>query len=231
MEKNKSNYDHKDYMRMAMLKHEETFKEQVYELHRLYRMQKMLMQNVALNQQKQERFLVDSSNKGFTIDYNHQEAGQRSNLTNVKSHQSNISIMGLHGPENDQQVLRSGPIARSHNTQEHIEESNNNVNLVLDESEIELTLSLGPSTHNPRRRKTESGHESFSSSSTGSSQTRKTSPKNNTTSLLARGDRHQFTWGSSTDFPQGSDLEPAFSNGPPNNSSPWLFQALSLKST
>ncbi|XP_074295298.1 uncharacterized protein LOC141623127 [Silene latifolia] len=229
MEKIKSNYDHKDYMRMAMLKHEETFKEQVYELHRLYRMQKMLMQNVALNQQKQERFLVDS-NKGFTIDYNRQDPGQGSNLTNVNSHQSNISVMGLHGPENDQ-VLRPGPIVRPYNPQEHIEESNNNVNTVLDESEIELTLSLGPSTHNRRRRKTESGHESLSSSSTGSSQTRKTSPKNNTTSLLARGDRRQFTWGSSTDFPQGSDLEPTFSNGPPNNSSPWLFQALSLKSS
>nr|KYP71478.1 hypothetical protein KK1_010737 [Cajanus cajan] len=36
----------KEYMRMAMLKHEETFKEQVYELHRLYRIQKLLMQNM-----------------------------------------------------------------------------------------------------------------------------------------------------------------------------------------
>ncbi|KAL9229820.1 hypothetical protein vseg_005248 [Gypsophila vaccaria] len=222
MEKIKSTIDNKDYMRMAMLKHEETFKEQVYELHRLYRMQKMLMQSVRTNQQKQGRFLVDSNNKGFTIDYNHQEAVQRGNnniLTNGKSHHG---ITGLNGPENDQ-VLRPSPITRPN--------SNNvsNNTLVLDESEIELTLSLGPSAHNPRRRRTDSGHESLSSSSTGSSQTRKKSPKSNGSSLLAIGDQ-QFTWGSSTNFPQGADLEPGFSNGPPNNS-PWLFQGLSLKST
>ncbi|KAL5217130.1 hypothetical protein ABZP36_017814 [Zizania latifolia] len=32
-----------EVMKMAMLKHEETFKQQVYELHRLYRVQKQLM--------------------------------------------------------------------------------------------------------------------------------------------------------------------------------------------
>nr|GEX40328.1 hypothetical protein [Tanacetum cinerariifolium] len=38
-------YD-KECMKMAMLKHEQTFKEQVYELHRLYQVQKMLMKNM-----------------------------------------------------------------------------------------------------------------------------------------------------------------------------------------
>ncbi|RZC66380.1 hypothetical protein C5167_010069 [Papaver somniferum] len=42
-------YD-KECMKMAMLKHEETFKEQVYELHRLYRIQKMLMNNLKTSQ-------------------------------------------------------------------------------------------------------------------------------------------------------------------------------------
>ncbi|CAL0313431.1 unnamed protein product [Lupinus luteus] len=36
----------KEYMKVAMLKHEETFKEQVYELHRLYCIQKILMKNM-----------------------------------------------------------------------------------------------------------------------------------------------------------------------------------------
>ncbi|KAF9678579.1 hypothetical protein SADUNF_Sadunf07G0049300 [Salix dunnii] len=36
----------KECMRMAMLKHEETFKEQVCELHRLYRTQKIMMRNI-----------------------------------------------------------------------------------------------------------------------------------------------------------------------------------------
>nr|DAD41462.1 TPA_asm: hypothetical protein HUJ06_015785 [Nelumbo nucifera] len=38
-------YD-KESMKMAMLKHEKTFKEQLYELHRLYQIQKMLMNNM-----------------------------------------------------------------------------------------------------------------------------------------------------------------------------------------
>ncbi|XAR57727.1 hypothetical protein NMG60_11025975 [Bertholletia excelsa] len=45
MEKLMNPYD-KQYMKMAMLKHEETFKQQVYELHRLYRIQKILMQSI-----------------------------------------------------------------------------------------------------------------------------------------------------------------------------------------
>jgi len=237
MEKVKSNIDHKDYMRMAMLKHEETFREQVSELHRLYRMQKVLMQSVQISQQKQERFLVETNNnKGFTIDYtttNHEAAGQNSHFTDRKSHQSNISIMGLQQRPENIHVTKDGPIAGLYNSrlpQLSIGNSQDHVNnLVLDESEIELTLSLGPSAHNPRRRKMESGLESLSSSSSGSSQTRKTSPKSNTTSRLARGER-QLTWGSSSNFPQGSDLEPGFSNGQPGNS-PWLFQGLSLKST
>ncbi|XXG63897.1 hypothetical protein AAC387_Pa05g1986 [Persea americana] len=36
----------KESMKMAVLKHEEIFKEQVYELHRLYRIQKLLMNDV-----------------------------------------------------------------------------------------------------------------------------------------------------------------------------------------
>ncbi|CAH2043226.1 unnamed protein product [Thlaspi arvense] len=39
----------KQYMKMAMLKHEETFKQQVYELHRLYQVQKILMKNMQIN--------------------------------------------------------------------------------------------------------------------------------------------------------------------------------------
>ncbi|CAA7034614.1 unnamed protein product [Microthlaspi erraticum] len=48
MEKLLNPYD-KQYMKMAMLKHEETFKQQVYELHRLYQVQKILMKNMKIN--------------------------------------------------------------------------------------------------------------------------------------------------------------------------------------
>lgn len=37
----------KEYMKMAMLRQEEMFKAQVFELHRLYQIQKMLMKNIA----------------------------------------------------------------------------------------------------------------------------------------------------------------------------------------
>ena len=108
----------------------------------------------------------------------------------------------------------------SSDAQEHIAESNGKIRM-LEEGDIELTLSLGPSSCNPRRRKmgkSESG-QSISSSSTGSSQTRKTSPKENNT----------ITWAG---FPhQGSGMEPGFSNGQQNSNPPWLYQALSLKLT
>ncbi|KAK8663866.1 hypothetical protein V6N13_083671 [Hibiscus sabdariffa] len=48
MEKLFRPYD-KESLRMTMLKHEETFKEQVYELHRLYRIQKTLMESTREN--------------------------------------------------------------------------------------------------------------------------------------------------------------------------------------
>ncbi|KAL3813665.1 hypothetical protein ACJIZ3_014933 [Penstemon smallii] len=40
------NLNDKKIMKMAMLKHEETFREQVYELHRLYQIQKTLMKDI-----------------------------------------------------------------------------------------------------------------------------------------------------------------------------------------
>ncbi|KAJ4890990.1 Uncharacterized protein Rs2_30738 [Raphanus sativus] len=43
------NPSEKQYMKMAMLKHEETFKQQVYELHRLYQVQKILMKSMQVN--------------------------------------------------------------------------------------------------------------------------------------------------------------------------------------
>ncbi|KAG9129889.1 hypothetical protein Leryth_007027 [Lithospermum erythrorhizon] len=55
MEKHLNPYD-KEHMRLAMLKHEEAFRAQVLELHRLYQTQKMLMkhiQRVGRNNQEQ----------------------------------------------------------------------------------------------------------------------------------------------------------------------------------
>ncbi|XP_021714433.1 uncharacterized protein LOC110682409 [Chenopodium quinoa] len=249
METQKSNND-KEFMRMAMLKHEETFREQVSELHRLYRIQKVLMESVGVSQQQQqqkpqklERYpLVKSSQKAFTIGHYQQQLilqaqAQRDNIAKTKINHNDIMV-GLNVMRPDNQVLltsNGGP--RPSQAYEYIAESkgNNNNNtkmMVLDEGdEIELTLSLGPTTYNPRRRKngkSESG-QSISSSSTGSSQTRKTSPKNNNTSTTtSRSSMTTTTWGG---FPQGSGIEPGFSNSQQNNNPPWLYQALSLKLT
>uniref|UniRef100_A0A803N4E9 Uncharacterized protein n=2 Tax=Chenopodium quinoa TaxID=63459 RepID=A0A803N4E9_CHEQI len=140
-------------------------------------------------------------------------------------------MVGLNVMRPDNQVLLTGNGGpRPSEAYEHIAETNGNSNklMVLDEGdEIELTLSLGPTTYNPTRRKngkSESG-QSISSSSTGSSQTRKTSPKNNTNN---RSSVTTTTWGG---FPQGSGIEPGFSNSQQNNNPPWLYQALSLKLT
>ncbi|KAL3346366.1 hypothetical protein AABB24_025020 [Solanum stoloniferum] len=53
MEKLINPYD-KEYMKMAMLKHEEIFREQVYELHRLYQTQKLLMKNMSSTNRPQQ---------------------------------------------------------------------------------------------------------------------------------------------------------------------------------
>ncbi|CAO2828193.1 unnamed protein product [Amaranthus hypochondriacus] len=196
MEKTLKSNNEKELMRMAMLKHEETFREQVNELHRLYRIQKMLMESVGVNKQQEEKQnlerynLLESSKKPSTIDHYRQQL-----------------------------VLQQQPKPQR-DAQEHIAESNGKIRM-LEEGDIELTLSLGPSSCNPRRRKmgkSESG-QSISSSSTGSSQTRKTSPKENNTT----------TWAGFTH--QGSGMEPGFSNGQQNSNPPWLYQALSLKLT
>ncbi|KAJ6733214.1 hypothetical protein OIU74_005053 [Salix koriyanagi] len=61
----------KECMRMAMLKHEETFKEQVCELHRLYRIQKIMMRNIESNRPKSKADtvseLIDESEIQLTL--------------------------------------------------------------------------------------------------------------------------------------------------------------------
>ncbi|KAI3760960.1 hypothetical protein L1987_51364 [Smallanthus sonchifolius] len=69
-------YD-KEYMKMAMLKHEETFKEQVYELHRLYQIQKMLMKNIQSSSHnynynhQEQKIKTDLEQPASTKDYDH----------------------------------------------------------------------------------------------------------------------------------------------------------------
>ncbi|KAF8646050.1 hypothetical protein HU200_066013 [Digitaria exilis] len=73
----------KDTLKMAMLRHEATFRQQVHELHRLYRIQKLLMRD--LNRElKSQRNLSTSPNGGSTehsrggaLAYEHRYAAAR----------------------------------------------------------------------------------------------------------------------------------------------------------
>ncbi|KAF7828639.1 uncharacterized protein G2W53_019803 [Senna tora] len=162
MEKLAKPYD-KEYMRIAMLKHEETFKEQVYELHRLYRIQKMLMKNMEKSR----------GNELSQREWNLKIAiGSTQNDHNKSAQRKPQMKFDLEQP-----------------AEEHIAESDGDgVRDIMDETEIELTL--GPSSYN-RRKKVETpltsdSGNSLSSSSTGSSHINKTS------SLCQSGIRNSF---------------------------------------
>ncbi|EXB25094.1 hypothetical protein L484_005918 [Morus notabilis] len=175
-------YDKED-MRMAMLKHEETFKQQVYELHRLYQIQKILMKNMKSQSSRRERVSV--------LDL------ERRPAENIRSEESDGS------------------------------------DEIIDESEIELTL--GPTTYNNKNnnrriRKTaeapmnsDSG-PSFSSSSTGSSQMKRTiNSRGETTRRVELNGGCQL--GNTTSL--NGDVEEELRLKHP----PWLFQVLSLNMT
>ncbi|KAK6151172.1 hypothetical protein DH2020_016104 [Rehmannia glutinosa] len=86
-----NHYD-KEYLKIAMLKHEETFREQVYELHRLYQIQKTLMKDISRNAKNDPHY--------STITCNQAEARQCLDLerpaeefTNVsEDHQSDLEL-------------------------------------------------------------------------------------------------------------------------------------------
>ncbi|XP_054824343.1 uncharacterized protein LOC129322209 [Prosopis cineraria] len=152
MEKLTMPYD-KEYMRIAILKHEETFKEQLYELHRLYRVQKTLMKDMDKSRGN------EPSQRGWSFKTS---VGLAQNVDQNKGTPNKPQLnFDLEQP-----------------AEEHIAESDDDRVLeIVDETEIELTL--GPSIYNRMKkletpRTSDSGH-SLSSSSTGSSHINKTS--------------------------------------------------------
>ncbi|KDP32053.1 hypothetical protein JCGZ_12514 [Jatropha curcas] len=146
MEKFLKPYD-KEYMRMAMLKHEETFKEQVHELHRLYRIQKILMKNIA-------------NNRPNTLQ-NTQELWNAKNNINF-AHKSIIKL-DLERPAEDYALESSGD-----RVLEFIDESE--IELTLGPSSYNNRRRKKPDTP-----LTSDSGPSFSSSSTGSSNINSTS--------------------------------------------------------
>ncbi|XP_010550342.1 PREDICTED: uncharacterized protein LOC104821233 [Tarenaya hassleriana] len=153
MEKFLNPYDKKYMIRMAMLKHEETFKHQVNELHRLYHVQKILMKNMEMNRSKQEL-------------HNNNDV--------------NIGIGFIERVEDVDSCDVREDLRIKLDLDRHANFDGSDIE-IIDESEIELTL--GPTCFNrPRKKKPKKNssespensdsRRSLSSSSTGSSNNR-----------------------------------------------------------
>ncbi|GMH25203.1 hypothetical protein Nepgr_027046 [Nepenthes gracilis] len=85
-------YD-KQFMRTAMLKHEEIFRQQLYELHRLYRIQKILMNSIEINRpkgQKHERWIVSDKD-----DQDHDQQKAEESMAKSNGHEIDESKIEL----------------------------------------------------------------------------------------------------------------------------------------
>ncbi|TKY70644.1 hypothetical protein E2542_SST06935 [Spatholobus suberectus] len=206
----------KEYVRMTMLKHEDTFKEQVYELHRLYQIQKILMKNM------EARKGVEGNQQGW-------------NLKNVISLTQNGYRKGAQkNPKLNFDLERPA--------MEDIAESDSDRVLeIINETEIELTL--GPSSYNRKKVETpltsDSAH-SLSSSSTGSSLINKTRLKTLHSSHSTREELSgaiiglvqvpHSNAGCQSGIRNGYDIEEQ-SRQERSKQPPWFFQVLSLNTT
>lgn len=183
---------------------------QVYELHRLYRIQKILMKNIdksrSINGRNQERWSIKNEIC----------------FTQMK--------LDLEQPAAEEYIADS---------------DGNGVVKIINESEIELTL--GPTSYNLIRRKSEApltsdSGPSFSSSSTGSSRINRTISSRNhqqirdTTRLEAGGSKlglfrvPDTTLGCQSSSKNNIDVEEQLRQERLKQS-PWLFQVLSLNMT
>ncbi|KAL1824247.1 hypothetical protein ACET3Z_011025 [Daucus carota] len=199
MDKVLNPYD-KECMKMAMLRQEEMFKEQVFELHRLYQIQKMLMKNVS-SQSKRNEEKVDQY-----MNFSHD------------MRQPAVQVLDLEQPAEEKIGAPEVGV----------------------ESEIELTL--GPSNYYPRRKAAETPRTtsdsglSFSSSSTGSSDIKRTDSKIQRMTDRRTEESTAQKWG----LVEVSNSNPSFLSGRRNSSDmeqdrlqqpPWMFPVLSLKMT
>ncbi|CAI0430510.1 unnamed protein product [Linum tenue] len=178
-------YD-KEYMRLAMLKHEETFRQQVYELHKLYRIQKLMMRSSGKpNKTMPHNHQIPSNN--------HQDFWKISSRINGFSFNSRNNIIDAPPPNQRHHDKLAMELDLERQAEEfaesngrggnHVEKQRNGT-VIMEECEIELTL--GPASFCPSRKKpcreeaaltSESGGGSLSSSSTGSSQINRRSNK------------------------------------------------------
>ncbi|KAJ4963991.1 hypothetical protein NE237_023930 [Protea cynaroides] len=209
----------KESMRMAMLKHEETFKEQVYELHRLYQIQKILMNN------------MNSSGPIGCGGANRWNVENEMSLSQVSS-----SYIERHKPQKPRKLDLERPIE-----QYPAQEGRDGVLEIEDESNIELTL--GPSSY-IRRKKDETPIASDSGPSFSSSSTETSHMKRTSTGAYKRMDTREELTGHEWGLIQVPDMHPCFPSGRKNtydveeqlrqeklNQPPWLYHVFSMNMT
>ncbi|XP_042495879.1 uncharacterized protein LOC122074955 [Macadamia integrifolia] len=208
----------KESMRMAMLKHEETFKEQVYELHRLYEIQKMLMNNM-------------KSNGPYGYSANRWNMEKEISLSQVSS-----SYKERREPQKPKKLDLEQPA-------EEYTAVEGGVGVLEIEDESNIQLTLGPSSYSRRKKDeralTSDSGPSFSSSSTESSHMKRTS-----TGAYKRMDTREELTGHEWGLIQVPDMHPSFPSGRKNiynveeqlrqeklNRPPWLFHVFSMNMT
>ncbi|XP_058081394.1 uncharacterized protein LOC131229451 [Magnolia sinica] len=221
MDRQLKQYD-KESMKMAILKHEETFKEQVFELHRLYRVQKLLMRDMNSSGPKRP------TTSGHAYDFDLERWNVESDTNQTNYHKK------------DQQRPRL-TIDLERPAEEYITDDSGDVVLEIEqESNIELTLGRGYS----QRKKDETplasdSGLSFSSSSTDSGAMQKTIVGNpqwtNTTEKLTGHDwsliqipdtKTSFQSETNNHFAIEEQLRQERLSQPP-----WLYHVLSLNMT
>ncbi|MQM19567.1 hypothetical protein Taro_052573 [Colocasia esculenta] len=208
MDRSMKQYD-KEYMKTAILKHEQTFREQVSELHRLYRVQKMLMRDVKRNSLKRPETYGHPNDGG--VDRWHSG--------------NNGSSFRSHGAQ--ERPRRALDLERP--AEEYMEDDCDNTTSELeDENEIELTLATGS-----RRRKKE---ETSLTSESGASFSSSSTESGGENLKLQDWGMFQFA-GMNGSFPgeKKSEKSGEFSVETMRQDAlkqpPWLFQCLSLNMT
>ncbi|WOL02579.1 hypothetical protein Cni_G11298 [Canna indica] len=150
MERFLRKYD-KECMKMMMLKHEETFRQQVHELHRLYRVQKLLMRDMKNNNKLKAQSLINCTQFNLLGDQKNDPDSCLPSHRNQEPRNRRRRVLNLELPAD-----------------EYIERAEEELMLELEEGgDIELTLTIG---NNWRKREeasfTSDSAASFSSSST-----------------------------------------------------------------
>ncbi|KAI4985032.1 hypothetical protein ZWY2020_017662 [Hordeum vulgare] len=140
----------KDALKMAMLKHEETFRQQVHDLHRLYRIQKLLMRDLKREIKSQQSGLSASPNGSPGAEYDRRRASALDACSYEQQWQHGAARRGSH----------AAATPRAAQAQLSPEATDD------EEAELELTLAVGSGGKKRYSNEHCSPGESFSSSTT-----------------------------------------------------------------